>query len=442
MRSFFGAVVALCVSGVSGLPKTGFGRLLMRFEPRPGKEEVSQQQQQQQQQQQHSASKAALYEYYVTQRLDHFDGANPATFQQRFFVNSSFWDGSGPVFLCVGGEGPALDESVLYASAHCNDMTELGVKIGALMFALEHRYYGNSIPAASRQYLSSQQAVADIAAFVEHANEVYSLDNKNKWTTWGGSYPGMVAGFARLKLPHLIHASSSSSSPWKAQVDMPEYNDLVGNALSLASVGGSPECRDIVEQGHDLIGELFASNQSNVVAEKFNFCDPKELATKSAQKNFAGYGVISVDAQDNDPANTRPAGNIASICASLLAADGDDVDKLAAVSKIQYGDRCLAMVTDDALLAEFQQDIALSDSLSWPYQTCTQFGFYQTCEVGSRCPWTKGYVTLQDEISLCQSAFNIPADQVYDNVKFSNSFYGADQPMPSRIFFANGDVDP
>jgi len=440
-------LVLSCVltTRVVALPTMSFGRQMMRFEAMgmevsEGKKAMR-------------PSKGAeerlappKYSYFFTQRLDHFDGSNPTTFQQRYFVNSSFFDGSGPVFLCVGGEGPAMSEDVLYSSAHCNDMTELATQVGGLMFALEHRYYGNSIPAASRKYLSSQQAVADIGSFVQSMTETYRLDikGKNKWTTWGGSYPGMLAGFARLKLPHLIHAASSSSSPWRAVVDMPEYNDRVGHALSIETVGGSELCRSIVEDGHEQIGRMFASNQSAEVAQKFNFCSNAQLATSAAQKNFAGYGVISFDAQDNDPASTKPASNVETICAALLAAKGDNVDKLAAVSKIQSNNRCLGLVTTDlyAALQDDDDDIVRTDSLSWPYQTCSQFGFYQTCEIGSRCPWTKGYVTLEDEASFCPTAFNIPMEQISENVAFSNAYYGSDTPEVTRIFFANGDVDP
>jgi hypothetical protein len=42
------------------------------------------------------------------QRVDHFDALSDATWQQRYFVNATFWEGGGrvgPVFLCVGGEG-------------------------------------------------------------------------------------------------------------------------------------------------------------------------------------------------------------------------------------------------------------------------------------------------------------------------------------------------
>ena len=61
---------------------------------------------------------------FHTQKLDHFDQANHNTFQQRYFVNTTFWkEGSNaPVFLCVGGEGPPLTYTVLIASDHCNDI--------------------------------------------------------------------------------------------------------------------------------------------------------------------------------------------------------------------------------------------------------------------------------------------------------------------------------
>lgn len=35
---------------------------------------------------------------YITQPIDHFDPTNTNTFQQRYFVNDSVYDGHGPVF--------------------------------------------------------------------------------------------------------------------------------------------------------------------------------------------------------------------------------------------------------------------------------------------------------------------------------------------------------
>jgi hypothetical protein len=81
-------------------------------------------------------ARAAPKDLYFTQRLDHFDGSVNGTFQQRYFLNATYFTEDGPVFLCVGGEGPALDASVLYHSVHCSDATELAARAGALLVAL------------------------------------------------------------------------------------------------------------------------------------------------------------------------------------------------------------------------------------------------------------------------------------------------------------------
>lgn len=53
--------------------------------------------------------------YTFTQQLDHFDRQDSTTFEQRYFLNTTYWKGSdngAPVFFCVGGEGPPLDYTV------------------------------------------------------------------------------------------------------------------------------------------------------------------------------------------------------------------------------------------------------------------------------------------------------------------------------------------
>ncbi len=42
----------------------------------------------------------------------------------------------------------------------------------------------------------------------------------------------MMAGFFRLKFPHLVHAAVSSSSPWLAKLDMQEVRGQ-GSGLGL-----------------------------------------------------------------------------------------------------------------------------------------------------------------------------------------------------------------
>ena len=110
------------------------------------------------------------------------------------------------------------------------------------------------------------------------------------------------------------------------------------------------------------------------------------------------------------------SGSIGAIC-DVLAAYSDPVAGLANVSYQQNNGRCVdigavAIPDDDG-----------SDLLSWPWQTCSEFAFYQTCELGSQCPFARGYVNVSDEISICQRAFGLSPDVVASNVQFSNLMY-------------------
>jgi len=390
---------------------------------------------------------------FVTQRLDHFDGANPATWQQAFYVNDTFFKpgSSAPVFLCVGGEGPPLDASAVAGSVHCNVAVEWLQSTGALMFALEHRYYGChnvsacpvanlSAPGALR-FLSSRQALGDIAGFVAFANDAYGLSVANKWVTWGGSYPGMLAGWARLKFPNLIYASVSSSAPVRAELDMRGYNDVVAEAYAVSheGVGGSPACRAAIAAGHARIGELFASVAGReALAKAFGqtaawYADPRN------QLKFAGYGVADFPAQANDPACAQPMCNIARICEAMTnEALGDEVQRLAHVRKLQGQ----AASEADHFNSLGVPAPGYDDDLLWPWQTCTEFGFYQTCENGSECFFTQGLSTLAEEMSFCANVFGISSDTVAQNIAYTNEYYASDRPSGSRVFYVNGEVDP
>jgi serine protease 16 len=210
---------------------------------------------------------------YVSQEQDHFDGTNSKQWNQAYYVNDTFWvpGSDAPIFVCVGGEGPALTGASVVASVHCSVASQWLAETKALMFGVEHRYYGchnaSACPVdsmsstADLKYLSSRQALGDLAHFKAFATEQYSLTDKNKWVSFGGSYPGMLAGWFRLKFPHLVHASIASSAPVKAKVDMNEYNDVTAAAYGVSDngVGGSPECTKAIADGHAQIGTMFTT---------------------------------------------------------------------------------------------------------------------------------------------------------------------------------------
>lgn len=87
------------------------------------------------------------------------------------------------------------------------------------------------------QYLSSEQALNDLAEFITAMNDKYKLI-KPKWIAFGGSYPGSLAAWLRYKYPHLITGSMSASGPLLAKLDFYEYFGVVEKSLRSGHVNG------------------------------------------------------------------------------------------------------------------------------------------------------------------------------------------------------------
>lgn len=393
---------------------------------------------------------------FVTTKQDHFDPYNDVTWKQAYYVNDTFWTpgSDAPIFLCVGGGEALIDGSVVVNSTYCNNAVEWLSEKKALMFALEHRYYGchqmKACPVINfddeieaLKFLSSRQAIEDVENFVREMNKKYNLSKKNKWVTWGGSYAGSLAGWSRAKHSDLIHASVASSAPVLAKLDIREYNNILAKAYSVSDngVGGSQACEDAIRYGHQKIDITFQSAGGSRYLEKVFGLPKNALKSEDAQKRFAGKGVAKFPAADNDPLCTEPACNIKSICEIMLdeSKEVDEVQRLADVRKLQK----TWMPKKD----ELERGLAYLPDF-WKYQTCTEFGFYKTCEVGSECFFTQGYLTLKFFEEECKK-WNISREQTEKGIEATNEHYGGKRPtgtddtkLAKCVMWVNGEVDP
>jgi Serine carboxypeptidase S28 len=151
-------------------------------------------------------------------------------------------------------------------------------------------------------YLSSRFALADLRHFLETMNDSHNLGNTTKWISFGGSYPGMLAAWARLEYPKLVHAAVSNSAPIQMQVDFSLYKDRVSYDLQYPTVGGTQECLQVVLDGHYEIVDALAAGYHEEIASLFHICDAQSLLIKSNVEMWVGDGVIEIPAQGNDPA--------------------------------------------------------------------------------------------------------------------------------------------
>ncbi|XP_049538730.1 putative serine protease F56F10.1 [Anopheles darlingi] len=391
---------------------------------------------------------------WFEQILDHNDPTNEATWQQRYYVNDQFFDSSNPhspVFLMIGGEGEAtarwMHEGawIHYAETH-----------GALCFQLEHRFYGKSHPTTDLStknlaYLTSEQALADLAYFIEAMNEKYQLQPQtNLWIAFGGSYPGSLAAWLREKYPSLVHGSISSSGPLLAKIDFIEYYDTVVRSLASYSPGCVEAVRSAMQQAETLLKHMIGQRTLN---DKFKLCDPIERSIdnpldvaslfEGLASNFAG--VVQYN-KDNSPHATITIDEVCDVMMNTTI--GAPVSRLAEVNRMlleQGNQSCLDYVYDKSVRQmqniSWDSEVA-SGARQWTFQTCNEFGFYQTSNnasavFGDRFP-AEFFVRQCADIYGARFGEAALARGIYR----TNVNYGALNPATTNVLYVHGSIDP
>ncbi|XP_034459958.1 thymus-specific serine protease isoform X2 [Hippoglossus hippoglossus] len=389
---------------------------------------------------------AASEEQWFTQKLDHFNGADSREWKQRYFVNENFYKPGGPVFLMIGGEGPANQ-----AWMQRGTWLTYAEKAGALCLMLEHRFYGKSHPTVdlstdNLRFLSSRQALADLAHFLTKIAEARGLTNR-KLVAFGGSYPGSLAAWFRLKYPHLVHASVATSAPVHATVNFPEYLEVVWRSLASENT----ECPILVKKASDtLVERLKDPKTHDNITKDFNLCSSLQIQTEMDSAYFletlAGNFMDVVQYNEDNRGATGTNITIKVLCGVMADSSlGDPYARYAAVARLMmdtFSIKCL-----DASYTTNLRDMtntswegpAAGGGRQWVYQTCTEFGFYQSTDSPNQ-PFT-GF-PLEYHVKQCADYYNVSAEQLAEAVAQTNEYYGGYDIRSSRIVFPNGSIDP
>uniref|UniRef100_A0A914Y571 Uncharacterized protein n=1 Tax=Panagrolaimus superbus TaxID=310955 RepID=A0A914Y571_9BILA len=146
---------------------------------------------------------------WMEQPLDHFNISENATWSQRYWNNTNFYNPNcfGQnciIFLMIGGNSGINEKWISNPNV---TYLQWAKKLKALVFLLEHRFYGESQPTEdlsdqNLKYLSSKQALKDIDNFIQTIkNENKDKFQNSKWVTFGGGYGGTLSAWFREKFP-------------------------------------------------------------------------------------------------------------------------------------------------------------------------------------------------------------------------------------------------
>jgi pimeloyl-ACP methyl ester carboxylesterase len=375
--------------------------------------------------------------FYFDQLTDHFNPAMPASersWQQKYFVNdTNFSAGTSKVaFLIIGGEGPLSDRYVSNAFIS----GEWAEEMGALLVAVEHRYYGESYPvedtsADSLQYLTSEQALADLARFQPFLKQKYGIE---KFILFGGSYSGALAAWGRAKYPHLFAGAFDSSGPVEARYVFTQFLEVVANNLP-------QDCQDRLGKAYAQADEL-VTTESGVkqLMSMFQVSgaapDPSNRLDVSIFMETLTDPVAEVVQYNHDHPNTL---DIAEMCSSFVGvSDGDQ-------ALVALADFFVDNKKNGDIYGSFKQyikDLQEPGAMrSWTYQTCAEFSFFQPAPPGSI--WSKN-VDMHLFLEICDHAYGSDRFLPFCGTNETNINYGSTdiKQLLSNTYCGDGTVDP
>jgi len=370
---------------------------------------------------------------YITQPIDHFNTSDTRTYQQLYYSNDKFYKKGGPIFLFISGESSA-DEGWIGPGL---PLTDWAKTYGAMLYEVEHRFYGESQPTydmsiENLKYLTSEQALADLATFIKQVNKDKGWTDA-KWIPYGGSYAGSLSAWFREIYPDITFAAIGSSGPVEAEVDFYGYLQVVQASLRTYS----DECADNLKESFDEVHKLFTTyegrsklNDVLEVEPPFND-DPINVFDAYTFFNEL-MGTIMGNVQYSDSYGN----GVKQMCKYLT--DKKVKDPVQRLQNIKGGGPTYYDFASE--IEYFKYD---SDTRAWFWQTCNEFGFYQSSDIGYNAFGSS--VPVNFYLRWCTDAYDstLVRDKLEASMDATNQKYGGIRNYRStRVIQLYGTIDP
>ena len=355
------------------------------------------------------------------QLIDH-NAPEAGRFAQRYYVDESYSiSNESPVFFYICGEA-ACSKRYLNGA-----IREYAKKFHAKLVALEHRYYGESMPFKSLSsqdlhLLTTEAALDDLAYF--QRNMVREKNWSGKWVAFGGSYPGSLAAYYRLKFPYLVAGALASSAPVMAKEDFVEYDAHVTHVAGTQCANQIREVVTLVETSINDAEQLKAIKALFDATAVVSSIDFLYLIADTAA------GAVQYGQRDD-------------FCAALAKAK-TPLEGYANYAKKMYQELHVTAVelTAQGAMSEKPEEYKNNVGMrQWYYQSCREYGYWQNAHPDASLSTRSALINLNYHHQVCDRLFGLkkPAQTQELNNTF---YYPLMDILTSNIYFTNGEYDP
>ncbi|PWY69696.1 serine peptidase, family S28 [Aspergillus heteromorphus CBS 117.55] len=421
----------------------------------------------------HSAMATALEAETITIPLDH-DNSSAGTYENRFWVNDEFFEPGKPIMLYDAGETNAEATAYAHLTSSLSFFRPMLEEFHAMGIVWEHRYYGESTPCSidfdtppeTLKYLDTKQSLADIPYFARNfSRESYpDVDLTPQGTPWimvGGSYAGVRAALTRNEYPETIFAAFSSSAPVEARMNMTMYFDQIYRGM-IAS--GWTNCTLDIRAALNYIDDQLSSDETASSIKRLFFGSGAEnntngdftAALTGIYGFFQNYGMAGGTGGlgsfckylETDPNTNKTAGadGLATIYGNKFMAERwAQWPVFTELVNENMDTNCQMLNTSRTLDCDFSKPYGDASAISWTWQYCSEWGFYQANNEGPHALLSR-YQTLEYQQEVCNRQFPsaipkglLPPQPLTEEL---NHEHGGWTIRPSNVYFSGGEFDP
>lgn len=401
-----------------------------------------------------SAVKATYQTKYYNQTLDHVNNFNPShpRWSHRYLINDDYWRKEklsdscpGPILMYTGNEA----DVTAFWSGNGFMIDYLAPKWGALILFPEERYYGESIPSESMEYLTTQNVLEDFVELLTFVKQEYHAENCPV-VSFGGSYGATLTTFLRAAYPFAVIGGLASSAPtgyydpsnWKSHgVDEFTFADIIEDSYDQSN----PLCLDAISA----VTNAIEKTPTEELVSAFNLCEASGLGPHKSDLYL--YGLEGL-CQVNYPyaIGDTPAWPVNVVCSTLVSA----YESCPPESELDARNTCL--IKAGAEVTNLTLGISSSDQCfptlpegpgnipgdgpgktSWGYQSCTET-LHKFSSRGIR----KYIFEFNRSTEPCGDLYDVSPDVQALTSRYGGYSLGDGTSTISNIIWSNGRLDP
>lgn len=356
---------------------------------------------------------------FFDQKLVHTNKSSP-TFKQRFFIDSQYAEGPmSPVMYIICGEWNCG------GTGSYSYVEKVAKTYKAHLVALEHRFYGESMPTKkltpeALKHLTLQAAITDLAEFQKHLMKTRGM--KGKWVAFGGSYAGTLAAFYREKHPELVVGALASSAPVFMKNEFKEYDAHIAKVINKST------CGDTVRAAVKAIEAKMATPEGAL--------EVKKIFKATDVKNDGDFLYVVADML----AAAVQYGRDKMFCSTLAQNTSDLVQGYASAGLSVLNSMGTTPFEISLAIAE-RVDVTADDNMrQWMWQSCREFGWFQVANGTGKNTSRSAKIDLPYHNEVCKRFYGKTMGR--DGALNKKWYFPLFNPETSRIIFTNGSNDP